>query len=100
MGIQNRRNYDPEFKRNAVLLTEEPGRRVSEVAEKLGIRADLIYQWRTALKGEGKLAFPGKGIEALTEEQKRIRELESQLKDTTMERDILKKAMAIFSRAQ
>ncbi len=38
MGIQNRRNYDPEFKRNAVLLTEEPERRVSEVAEKFVVK--------------------------------------------------------------
>jgi len=35
---------------------------------------------------------------ALTPEQKRIRELEKKLKDAEMERDILKKAMAIFSR--
>jgi len=100
MGIQGRRNYDSDFKRNAVLLTNEPGRSVSEVAEKLGIRADLIYQWRRALKKKGAIAFPGNGVEALTEEERRIRELEKQLKDTEMERDILKKAMAIFSRAQ
>jgi len=100
MGIQNRRKYDSDFKRNAVLLAQEPGRSVSEVAEKLGINKDLIYQWRKALKKKGELAFPGKGIEALTEEEKRIRDLEKKLKDTEMERDILKKAMAIFSRAQ
>lgn len=100
MGIQNRRKYDSDFKKNAVLLANEPGRSVSEVAEKLGVNADLIYQWRKALKKKGVLAFPGKGIEALTEEQKRIRDLEKKLKDTEMERDILKKAMAIFSRAQ
>lgn len=100
MGIQNRRKYDSDFKRNAVMLAQEPGRSVSEVAEKLGISKDLIYQWRKALERKGELAFPGKGIEALTEEQKRIRELEKKLKDTEMERDILKKAMAIFSRAQ
>jgi len=100
MGIQNRRKYDSDFKRNAVQLANEPGRSVSEVAEKLGINSDLIYQWRKSLKKKGGLAFPGKGIAALTEEQKRIRELEKKLKDTEMERDILKKAMAIFSRAQ
>jgi transposase-like protein len=100
MGIQNRRKYDSDFKKNAVLLANEPGRSVSEVAEKLGINPDLIYQWRKALKKRGVLAFPGKGVEALTEEQKRIRDLEKKLKDTEMERDILKKAMAIFSRAQ
>ena len=100
MGIQNRRKYDSDFKKNAVLLASEAGRSVSEVAEKLGINADLVYQWRKALKKKGVLAFPGKGVEALTEEQKRIRELEKELKNTEMERDILKKAMAIFSRAQ
>jgi len=42
--------------------------------------------------------FPDNGIEALTPDQKRIRELEKKLRDTEMERDILKKAMAIFSR--
>jgi len=100
MGIQKRRKYDSDFKKNAVLLANEQGRSVSEVAEKLGINADLIYQWRKSLKKKGILAFPGNGIEALTEEQKRIRELEKELKNTEMERDILKKAMAIFSRAQ
>lgn len=100
MGIQNRRKYDSDFKKNAVLLANEPGRSVSEVAVKLGINADLIYQWRKAFKKNGVLAFPGKGIEALTDEQKRIRELEKELKNTEMERDILKKAMAIFSRTQ
>lgn len=100
MGIQNRRKYDSDFKKNAVLLAKEPGRSVSEVAEKLGINSDLIYQWRKALEKKGVLAFPGKGIEALTEEQRQIRDLEKKLKDAEMERDILKKAMAIFSRAQ
>ena len=100
MGIQNRRKYDSGFKKNAVMLAQEPGRSVSEVARNLGISKDLIYQWRKAMERKGELAFPGKGIEALTEEQKQIRELEEKLKDTEMERDILKKAMAIFSRAQ
>ena len=100
MDIKQRRKYDSDFKRNAVLLANEPGRSVSDVADKLGISKDLIYQWRKALEKKGELAFPGKGVEALTQEQRRIRELEKRLKDTEIERDILKKAMAIFSRAQ
>jgi transposase-like protein len=51
------------------------------------------------MRENGELAFPGHGKMALTEDQKKIRELERKLKDTRMERDILKKAMAIFSRA-
>lgn len=61
---------------------------------------DLIYQWRQRFSNLGEIAFPGNGVPALTSDQKRIRELEKQLKDTEQERDILKKAMAIFSRTQ
>lgn len=98
MSVQNRRKYDSDFKRNAVLLTEEPGRTVREVADNLGINIDVIYRWRRQQRDSGELAFPGHGKMALTPDQKRIRELEKKLKDTEMERDILKKAMAIFSR--
>ncbi len=31
MSVQKRRKYDPDFKRNAVQLTEEPGRTVASV---------------------------------------------------------------------
>ena len=99
MSVQQRRKYDSDFKRSAVLLSEEPGRSVAEVAENLGVGKDLIYRWRRQMRERGEIAFPGNGKVALTAEQKRIRELERKLKDTEMERDILKKAMAIFSRA-
>ena len=70
-----------------------------DVAENLGIAVDLLYQWRRQFRDKGEIAFPGQGNLALTPDQKRIRELEKKLKDTEMEREILKKAMAIFSRA-
>ena len=98
MSVQQRRKYDPDFKRNAVQLTKEPGQTVSGVAENLGISKDLLYRWRHTQRIDKDLAFPGNGREALTSEQKRIRELEKKLKNKEMERDILKKAMAIFSR--
>lgn len=98
MSAQQRRKYDTEFKRNAVLLTEEPDRTVREVADSLGISADLLYQWRRQYRKQGDIAFPGHGKMALTPEQARIRELEKRLHVAEMERDILKKAMAIFSR--
>ncbi len=100
MENKKRRKYDPDFKRNAVLLCSEPGRTVSETALNLGISKDLLYRWRQEYyRSDGKPAFPGNGIEALTDEQKQIRELEKELRDTQMERDILKKAVAIFSKA-
>ena len=100
MVKQKRRKYDSDFKRNAVLLSLEPGRTVKEIAENLGIHTDLIYQWHKSYQYLGNTAFPGNGVQALTPDQKRIKELEKQLKNTAMERDILKKGMAIFSRTQ
>jgi transposase len=100
MGKENRRKYDADFKRNAVLLSIQSEKSVREIAENLGIKKDLIYQWRTKLMQKGELAFPGNGVQALTPDQQRVKDLEKQLKDVEMERDILKKAMAIFSRTQ
>ena len=99
MSVQERRKYDPDFKRNAVRLTEGSGRTVVEVAEGLGIATDLLYRWRREQRKKEGYAFPGHGREALVPQEQRIRELEKKLRDTEMERDILKKAMAIFSRA-
>jgi len=98
--MTRRRKYDRDFKRNAVLLSSEPGRAVAEVAKNLGIAKDLLYRWRREYHlSNGTPVFTGNGVEALTDEQKRIRELEKELRETQMERDILKKAMAIFSKA-
>ena len=95
---QIRRSYSNEFKRNAVALSEHPGRQVSEVAEKLGITEQILTRWRREQRRKGELSFPGNGRQAFNEEQTRIRELEKQLRDVEMERNILKKAVAIFSR--
>lgn len=95
----NRRTYDAEFKRNTVALAAEAGKTVSEVAAGLGVAANLVYRWRREFTRQGGLSFPGQGKQALTAEQRRVRELEKQLRDVEMERDILKKALAIFSKA-
>ena len=98
MSEQKRRRYDAEFKRNAIALSEEPGRSISEVEQSLGISPGLIYKWKNQFDAKGTLAFPGNGIEALTPDQKKIRELEKKLRDAEIDREILKKAVAIFSK--
>lgn len=85
---EQRRKYDADFKQQVVQMIAN-GRGVREVAESLGIGENLIYRWRSRQesKGTGNASAP-------TDQQallRRIRELE-------MERDILKKALAIFSR--
>ena len=99
MSTEKRRRYDAEFKRNAVAMANEPERNANSVEQALGIGQGLIRRWQRQMEKDGELAFPGNGIEALTPEQKRIRELEKKLQDVEMDRDILKKALAIFSKA-
>lgn len=83
-----RRKYDPDFKRNAVRLSEEPGRTATEVAEHLGITKDLLYRWRREHRAKEGLSFPGYGRELMSPQEQRIKKLEKKLKDAEMERDI------------
>lgn len=97
---KSRRKYDSEFKRSAVALVEKEGRNAMDVAESLGIAPALLYRWRREFEECGDIAFSGNGNQALTADAKRIKDLEKQLKNVQIERDILKKALAIFSKAQ
>ena len=90
-----RRRYDRAFKVEAVRLVTEERRRVTEVARNLGINPNQLHRWKRKLAEEGQLAFPGKG--RLTPEPEELRRLRRELVDVTEERDILKKAMAVFS---
>jgi transposase len=45
-GIKMRRTYDEDYKRHAVALTLQSGRRVSDVATELGINLTMLYEWR------------------------------------------------------
>ena len=95
MSIQQRRKYDSEFKTEAVRLVFN-GRSVREVASNLGISYGMLARWKREFEKYYDDAFPGKG--KLRPEDERIRQLERQLRDVTEERDILKKALAIFSK--
>lgn len=95
---KKRGKYTKEFKQDALNLSNQPGYTVTKAACSLGIAETLIYRWKRELEQSGALAFPGNGNEALTDKDKQIRDLERRLKDTEMERDILKKAVGIFSK--
>ena len=86
---KKRRQYDAEFKAN-VLQLHENGRTVSSLAESFGINANMIYRWKSQSKEASWVAGS-----AESEELKRVRK---QLKEVEQERDILKKALGIFSR--
>jgi transposase len=91
-----RRNFDRAFKVEAVRLVTEEKRKVAEVARELDIQANLLHRWKRELSEEGNAAFPGKGHQ--TPEQEELRRLRRELADVKEERDILKKAISVFSR--
>jgi len=100
MGTErSRRSFDEEFKRDALRHLEVSGKTVKEVADSLGIPKDRLYRWRIEAQQHGETAFPGKGRLGLTDSEREIFELKKQLLDAQEERDILKKAVAIFSKA-
>lgn len=94
--VHSRRKYDREFKVEAVRLVTEGGRRVTEVAKDLGIHENQLYHWRQKYLDDTIHAFPGKGHLKPAEEEMRC--LKKELIDVKEERDILKKALAIFSK--
>jgi transposase len=96
MSQGKRRKYDREFKVEAVKLVTEGGRAVAEVARNLGIHENLLYKWREKYTEDIAHAFPGKGRLKPVEEE--LRRMKRELADVTQERDILKKALAIFSK--
>lgn len=75
------------------------GKSYAQIGRELGIKPDLVRRWKLDLEAYGEGSFPGNGKPLMTEEQKRIYELEKALKEAEMDRDILKKALRIFSRA-
>ena len=93
-----RKTYDTAFKTKAVELSNERSN-ITELARELGIRVSMLYKWRKEYEKFGIGSFPGKGILKQTPEQKIISELEAKLKDAELERDILKKAIGIFSKS-
>ena len=94
--VDTRRKYTREFKLEAVRLSEEPDRTAAQVARALGISPKILYRWREAYKADGPEAFPGQG--RLPESEEEVRQLRRELERVRQERDILKKAIAIFSR--
>lgn len=90
-----RKVYSQEFKVEAVRLWQSTERTASQVEAELGIAPGLLYEWKRKLAANGPGAFPGQGrLMPADEENRRLRR---ELEVVRQERDILKKAVAIFS---
>ena len=90
-----RRTYTQEFKIEAVRTLERSGMTQQEVAEDLGVPQSNIHRWKKKYGNGGADAFPGRG--RLTPKDEVVRQLERENEILRQERDILRKAVTIFS---
>jgi transposase len=95
MGGQ-RRSYTREFKVEAARLVREGGHSLAQVARDLDVPDSVLWRWVKQYAEDPGQAFPGKGhLKARDEE---LRRLQRENETLRQERDILKKALAIFSK--
>ena len=94
---QTRRKYSKPFKIDAVELSLRSNKTVIEIAGDLGVRAELLYRWKSEYQAKQTASFPGYG-HLKEPEAEQLRKLERELRSVKEERDILKKALAVFSR--
>jgi transposase len=101
MTTKTRREFTEDFKREAVGLLASSGRPLMQVANELGIQPSMLRSWRGRL---GSVAGQATAAErpattglAVSAEQAEIRRLQKELERAQTERDILKKAIGIFS---
>jgi len=92
-----KRSYDRTFKERAVKMSYERDS-VKALASELGISAERLYKWRAEYADHGEASFQGHGVERLSDEDRRVKELEKKLRNTELELEILKKAIAVFSK--
>jgi transposase len=88
---KSRRQFTDQFKADAVKMLLD-GHSASSIVDRLGLTGtNLLYRWkREQLRQSGHVA---------SSLDNRVKELEAELKRVERERDILKKALSIFSRS-
>ena len=101
---KTRREFTPEFKQEAVALWEGSGRPQVEIAAELGLQPSQLRRWQKVIHGSGQRSTPAPAGTApvssaptpadLAAENARLRR---ELERARAERDILKKAIGIFS---
>lgn len=84
-----RRRYDADFKQK-ILTMHANGRSIRSLSESFGINENLLYKWKRLSKTSTS--------KEKNDEIEEVKQLRKQLKEVEQERDILKKALGIFSR--
>jgi transposase-like protein len=95
MARRKRRHFTPEFKAEAVRLTQAGDRTIPQVAEDLDLTVTALRNWVRQAEVDSGKGPPG----ALTSaEREELQKLRRENKVLRMEREILKKATAFFAK--
>jgi len=92
-----KKRYTKSEKMAIVLESQEDGVVIEDLAHRYAVHENTIRRWRKEYSVYNTNAFPGKGNEILTEEQREIKQLRKDLKEAQLANEILKKAMGIIS---
>jgi len=90
---RSRRKFSEEFKRDAAALVVDTGRPVAQVARELDVYESSLGRWVAQLRADR-----GETDALTTDERARMRELEREVADLRMERDLLKRSVAFWVR--
>lgn len=88
--------YSKEFKLEAIRLSQESDKPVTQVARELGVRVNQIYKWKQQLEMKQDDAFAGQGQGSGKEAE--IRRLKKELAAAREENEFLKKTAVFFAR--
>ena len=93
--VLRKRQYDSQFKEEAIRMLEI-GKKGPEIAKSLGISVQMLYNWRSKKRQIEEDLSKESGVNHYSE----LEAVRKKLREVEMERDILKKALNIFSRNQ
>jgi len=96
MSKKKRRKYDADFKREAVRLFKNSDKSCSCIEKELGMGNGILKRWIREYDRDPRNSFRGNGN--MLPDEAAFKKLQRELKAVKTERDILKKAVAIFSR--
>ena len=93
--MKSRKKYEKDYKISSVNLAKKSKKPVSEVEDELGIPRGFLSRWMKEFDSKNDDSFPGNG--RVTGKDLEILNLKKENKILKEDREILKKAMGIFS---